>query len=139
MLCMRNKFVYTKYVICQLVSARPHKHYGPTDGPTNGPTNKAAYRVACTQLKTKKSHFQHGLLGLNICTYLDIFQQFYYSCKFNLGNKPGRVKMRLNHQAVTRIEELSYSKQSLEIQSSILHIHTNEYSESFLNKHHDRS
>ena len=62
----------------------------------------------------------------------------YYSCIFNLGNKPGRVKMRLNHQAVTRIEELSYSKQSLEIQSSILYIHTNEYCESFLNKHQDR-
>ena len=55
-----------------------------------------------------------------------------------MGNKPGRVKMRLNHQAVTRIEELSYSKQSLEIQSSILYIHTNEYCESFLNKHQDR-
>ena len=47
--------------------------------------------------------------------------------------------MRLNHQAVTRIEKLSHSKQSLEIQSSILYIHTNEYSQSFLNKHHDRS
>ena len=27
--------------------------YVNSDGPTDGPTDKAAYRVACTQLKTK--------------------------------------------------------------------------------------
>ena len=35
-----NKYVYTKFVVCRLGSARRQKHYRRTNGPTDGPTDR---------------------------------------------------------------------------------------------------